>query len=58
MEDRRNVGEGSCNYGDGTAQRVQSLMLLLLLLLLLMMMMMTKKKVHINRYPEISGFCV
>ena len=28
-EDRRNVGENSCNCGDGTDQRVQSLMLML-----------------------------
>ena len=26
LEDRRNVGERSCNFGDGTDQRVQSLM--------------------------------
>ena len=26
LEDRRNVGESSCNFGDGTDQRVQSLM--------------------------------
>ena len=25
MEDRRNGGESSCNFGDGTEQRVQSL---------------------------------
>ena len=36
LEDRRNVGEISCNFGDGTDQRVQSLILLLLLLLLLL----------------------
>ena len=33
MEDRRNVGENSCNFGDGTDQRAESLMF--------MMMMMT-----------------
>ena len=26
LEDQRNVGENSCNSGDGTDQRVQSLM--------------------------------
>jgi len=25
LEDRKNVGESSCNFGDGTDQRVQSL---------------------------------
>ena len=25
LEDRRNVGESSCNFGDGTDQRVKSL---------------------------------
>ena len=35
LEDRRNVGESSCNFGDGTDQRVQSLMFMI------MMMMMT-----------------
>jgi hypothetical protein len=30
LEDRRNVGENSCNSGDGTDQRVQSLMLLMM----------------------------
>jgi len=34
LEDRRNVGESSCNFGDGTDQRVHSLMFM-------MMMMMT-----------------
>ena len=30
MEDRRNVGESSCNSGDGTDQRVQSLMFMMM----------------------------
>jgi hypothetical protein len=34
LEDQRNVGKNSCNSGDGTDQRVQSLMFM-------MMMMMT-----------------
>jgi len=37
LEDRRNVGESSCNSGDGTDQRVQSLMFMMM-----MMMMMIK----------------
>jgi CRISPR/Cas system-associated endoribonuclease Cas2 len=35
LENRKNVGENSCNSGDGTDQRVQSSMF---------MMMMNKKK--------------
>ena len=31
MEDRRNVGESSCNSGDGTDQMVQSLMLMMMM---------------------------
>ena len=39
LEDRRNVGESSCNCGDGTDQRVQSFMFM-------MMMMMITINVH------------
>jgi hypothetical protein len=30
LEDLRNVGESSCNPGDGTDQRVQSLMFMMM----------------------------
>jgi len=30
LEDRRNVGENGCNSGDGTDQRVQSLMFMMM----------------------------
>jgi len=30
LEDRRNVGESSCNSGDGTDQRVKSLMFMMM----------------------------
>ena len=30
LEDRRKVGESSCNFGDGTDQRVQSLMFMMM----------------------------
>ena len=43
MEDRRNVGESSCNFGDGTDQRVQFLMFM-------MVMMMMIYFVAIDRY--------
>jgi hypothetical protein len=36
LEDRRNTGESSCNFGDGTDRRDQSLMFVMM-----MMMMMT-----------------
>ena len=32
LEDRRNVGENSCNFGDGTDQRVQSLMFMMVMM--------------------------
>jgi len=32
LEDRRNVGENSCNFGDGTDQRVQSLMFMMMMI--------------------------
>ena len=31
MEVRRNVGESSCNSGDGTDQRIQSLMFIMMI---------------------------
>jgi len=32
LEDRRNVGESSCKFGDGTDQRVQSLMFMMMII--------------------------
>ena len=32
MEDRRSVGASSCNSGDGTDQRVQSLMFIIIII--------------------------
>jgi len=32
LEDRRNVGESSCNFGDGTDQGVQSLMFMMMMI--------------------------
>ena len=34
LEDRRNVGASSCNCGDGTDQRVQSLMFMMMMIIL------------------------
>ena len=42
MEDRGNVGESSCNFGDGTDQRVQSL--------IFMMMMMTMSDMRLYEH--------
>ena len=33
LEDRRNGGESSCNFGDGTDQRVQSLMFMMMIMM-------------------------
>jgi hypothetical protein len=33
LEDRRNVGESSCRSGDGTDQRVQSLMFIMMIMM-------------------------
>ena len=38
LEDRRNVGESSCNSGDGTDQRVQSLMMMMMMMMMMMFM--------------------
>jgi hypothetical protein len=35
LEDRRNVGENSCNSGDGTDQRVQSLMFMMMMMMMI-----------------------
>jgi len=32
LEDQRNVGESSCNFGDGMDQRVQSLMFMIMMM--------------------------
>jgi len=44
LEDRRNVGGNSCNFGDETDLRVQSLMFMMMM----MMMMMMNIKVKIT----------
>ena len=36
MEDRRNVGESSCNFGDGADQRNQSLMFMMMMMMMMM----------------------
>ena len=36
MEDRRSVGAGNYNFGDGTDQRVQSLMFMMMMMMMMM----------------------
>jgi hypothetical protein len=43
LEDRRKDGDSSCNFGDGTDQRVQSLMFMMMM----MMMMMKIKELYV-----------
>ena len=52
LEDRRNVGKRSCNFGDGTGQRVQYLTF--------MMMMMNVLYVTSFRFTResVDVFCV
>jgi len=35
LEDRRTVGASSCNFGDGTDQRVQSLMFMMIMMMMI-----------------------
>jgi len=46
LEDQRNVGESSCNSGDGTDHRLQSLMFMMM-----MMMMLMKTQIFCNVRP-------
>jgi len=34
LEDRRNVGESSCDFGEGTDRRVQSLMFMMMMMMI------------------------
>jgi len=38
LEEQRNVGASSCNSGDGTDQRVQSLMFMMMMIMFMMML--------------------
>jgi len=35
LKERRNVGESSCNFGDGTDQRVQSLRFMMMMMMMM-----------------------
>ena len=56
MEDRRSVGASSCNSGDGTDQRVQSLMFMMMMMMFMMMMMMMMYMFGPLLWPS-SGRC-
>jgi hypothetical protein len=43
LEDRRNVGENSCDSGDGTDRRVQSLKFMMMMMMMMIMMMKIPK---------------
>ena len=43
LEDRRRVGASSCNSGDGTDQRVQSMMFMMMIMM--MMILFSRKNV-------------
>jgi hypothetical protein len=43
LEDRRSVGESSFNSGDGTDQRVQSLMFMMMMMIIIIMIIMMFK---------------
>jgi len=39
LENRRNVGGSSCNSGEGTDQRVQSLMFIIIIIIIIIIIM-------------------
>ena len=53
MGDRRNVGENSCNFGDGTDQRDQSLMYMTMMMMMMMTMMMIKGGICVERLSTV-----
>jgi hypothetical protein len=48
LEDRRSVGASSCNCGDGTDRRVQSLMFMMMMIMIVRMV----KNVFVNNYTK------
>ena len=61
MEDRRNVGENSCNFGDGTDQRVQSFTFFMMMMMMMMMKNVgfscpaAKQKTNLIEGPLVNG---
>ena len=60
MEDRRSVGASSCNYGDGTDQRIQSLMLMMMMMMMMMTIMTTVRygTLHLVLCWVARDFCI
>jgi hypothetical protein len=52
LEDHRNVGGNSCNYGDGTDQRVQSLMFMMMMMMICSFLVVVIK--HLNWHNCVS----
>ena len=52
LEDRRNVGESSCNFGDGTYQKVQSLTFMMMIMTFSLLKEEDKKKEGTSKIPE------
>jgi ABC-type Na+ efflux pump permease subunit len=50
LEDRRSVGEGSCDCGDGTDRGVHSLMFMMMMMVMMMMMMMMNLCIKLVNY--------
>ena len=53
MEDRRNVGESSCNFGDGTDQRVQSLMFMMMMMMIIIIQLHQHKGLFSGKITQI-----
>ena len=51
LEDRRNVGESSCNFGDGTDQRVQFLMFVVMMIMIMIYCIFASFPTIIAKHP-------
>ena len=56
LEDRRIVGESSCNFGDGTDQRVQSLMFMMICILWSSVPQLETRVVRGSRVGHTAGY--
>jgi len=50
LENRRSIGVSSCNCGDGTDQRVQSLKFMMVVMMMMMMMMVIESYETLRRF--------
>ena len=58
LEDRRNVGESSCNFGDGTGHRVQSLMFMMMMTYLKQLKICFPHEMQADYRPDLFYWCV